>query len=65
MVEGQLGCDRRAGGMPHDVSAPYTELVEQSGSVGGVVPDAHRRWGVRAADPAPLVVPDQLVTADQ
>ena len=65
VVESQLGCDRRAGRVPRDVSAPDTEMVEQSGSVGGVVFHGHGRRGVRATDPAPLVVPDQLVMVGQ
>ena len=65
VVEGQLGCDRRAGGVARDVSAPHTEMVEQRGGVGGVVRDAHRRRGVGAADPAALVVADQLVAVGQ
>ena len=62
VVEGQLGSDRRAGGMARDVSAPHTEVLEQRRGVGGVLSYAHRRWSVRAADPTALVVSDQLVT---
>ncbi len=65
VVEGQLGCDRRAGGVARDVSAPHTELLEQRRGVGGVIGDAHRRRSVGAADPTPLVVPDQLVAVGQ
>ena len=65
MVEGQLGGDRRAAGVAGDVGAPHTEVVEQRRGVGGVVGDAHRRRGVRAADPTPLVVADQLVAVGQ
>ena len=65
VVEGQLGSDRRAGGMARDVSAPHTEVLEQRRGVGGVLSYAHRRWSVRAADPTALVVPDQLVTVGQ
>jgi hypothetical protein len=48
-----------------DVGAPQTELVEQRGGVRGVVRDAHRRRGVRAADPAALVVADELVVVGE
>ena len=65
VVEGQLGRDRRAAGVARDVGAPHTEMVEQRGSVGGVVRDAHRRRRVGAADPTPLVVADQLVAVGQ
>ena len=65
MVEGQLGGDRRAARVADDVGAPHTEGVEQRGSVGGVIADAHRRRGVRALDPAALVVPDQLVAVGE
>src|SRR4051812_43817287 len=51
--------------MPRDVSAPQTEVLEQRRSVGGVLCDAHWRWSVRAADPTPLVVSDQLVAVGQ
>src|SRR3954465_848574 len=65
VVEGQLGSDRRAGGMARDVSAPHTEVLEQRRGVGGMLSYAHRRWSVRAANPTPLVVSDQLVTVCQ
>ena len=65
VVEGQLGSDRRAGRVAGDVGAPHTEVLEQRRGVGGVIADAHRRRGVRAAHPAPLVVPDQLVAVCQ
>jgi hypothetical protein len=65
VVEGQLGSDRCAGGMAHDVNAPHPEVVEQRRGVGGVLSYAHRRWSVRAANPTPLVVPDQLVVMCQ
>ena len=65
VVEGQLGCDRRAGGVARDVGAPHTEVLEQRRGVGGVIGDAHRRRGVRAADPTPLVVADELVAVGQ
>jgi hypothetical protein len=51
--------------MARDVSAPHTEVREQRRGVGGVLSYAHRRWSVRAPDPTPLVVPDQLVTVRQ
>src|SRR5215211_3607359 len=51
--------------MARDVSAAHIEVLEQRRGVRGVLCDAHRRWSVRAADPTPLVVPDQLVTACQ
>jgi hypothetical protein len=65
VVEGQLGSDRRAGGVADDVRAPHSEVLEQRRGVGGVLCDAHRRWRVRAADPTPLVVTDQLVAVGQ
>jgi hypothetical protein len=44
-----------------DVDTRQTETVEEGCGVGGVVGDAHRRRGMCAADPPPLVVSDQLV----
>ena len=51
--------------MARDVRAAHAEVVEQRRGVGGVLCDAHRRWSVRAANPAPLVVSDQLVIVCQ
>ena len=65
VVEGQLGRDRPTAGVAGDVSAPHTEMIEECGSVGGVIHDAHRPHGAGAADPTTLVVPDQLVAAGQ
>ena len=65
VVEGQLGGDRRAAGVAGDVRARHAEMVEERGGVGGVVRDAHRPRGVGAADPATLVVADQLVAVGQ
>ena len=61
MVECQLGGDLRARGVTCDVSAPQTEMLEERRSVGGVVSNGHRRRSVGAADPAALVVSNQLV----
>ena len=65
MVERQLGGDRGAARVAGDVGARHAEVVEERGGVGGVVGDAHRGWGVGAADPTPLVVADQLVAVGQ
>ena len=65
MVECQLGSDRRAAGVAGDVGARNSEMVQERCGVGGVVRDAHWRRGVGAADPAPLVVSDQLVVVGQ
>ena len=45
--------------------ALHPEMIEECGSVVGVVHDAHRPHGVGAADPATLVVADQLVAIGQ
>ena len=55
----------RAAGVAGDVGARHSEMVEERRGVGGVVGDAHRRRGVGAADPTPLVVSDQLVAVGQ
>ena len=65
MFEGQLGGDRRAGRVADDVGVPHTQRVEQRGGVGGMVCDGYRRRGVRAPDPAALVVADQLVAVGE
>ena len=65
MVERQLGATAAPLEWPGDVGARHAEVVEERGGVGGVVRDAHRRLGVGAADPAALVVPDQLVAVGQ
>ncbi len=65
IVERQLGGDRRAAGVTCNVGAPQAEAVEERRGVGSVVGDAHRGRGVRAAGPAPLVVPDELVVVGQ
>src|SRR4051812_48287455 len=51
--------------MPHDMRPPHPEVIEQRRGVGGVGAYAHGRWSVRAADPTPLVVSDQLVAVRQ
>src|SRR6188472_338133 len=65
MVECQLGGNRRAARVARNVDAWQTEVVKERRGVGSVVGDAHRRRSVRAADPAPLVVSDQLVAVGQ
>ena len=65
MVKCKLGGDHRAGGVAGDVGAGHSQMVEDRRRVGGMVCDADRRRGVGAADPAPLVISDQLVPVGQ
>jgi hypothetical protein len=65
MVECELGTNRCAAGVARDVGAAHTEPLEERRGICGVVSDAHRRRGVGAADPTPLVVADQLVAVGQ
>ena len=43
----------------------HSEMVEERRGVGGVVGDAHGRGSVGAADPTPLVVPDELIAVGE
>ena len=65
MVQRQLGGDRSAAGVSRDVGLADPEVVEQGRGVGRVVGDADRSWSAGAADPATLVVADQLVTVGE
>lgn len=65
MVQAELRGNRGAAGVTGDVGGRHREVVQEGSGVGGVNGDGHRPRRARAADPAPLVVADQLVPVGQ
>jgi hypothetical protein len=63
-VQGQLHRDVGARRVPDDVGTRHSELAEELARLRGLIDDAHRSIGTRAAAIADAVVADHLVVRE-